>query len=120
MEGVHRRVTEIVEREVLNLAPGKVGQSNRLGVLKENKHPGRNPDLAGADVKTSIEFSRARISPREWGVWWWRGPGEGTTGWEQRKQVQHQGETRQEISVLSKRGRIQSASYCVGEPSALL
>lgn len=58
LEGVHRRETEIVEREVLNLAPGKVGQSSRLGVLKENKHPGRNPDLAGADVKTSIGFSR--------------------------------------------------------------
>lgn len=51
----------MVEIEVLNLAQGKVGQSNRLWVLKENKHPGRNPDLVDADVKTFIDFSGASL-----------------------------------------------------------
>lgn len=113
-------MTETVEREVLNLALGKVGQSKRLGVIKENKHPGRNPDLAGADVKTSTDFSRARISHQESGIWWWGRLGEGTTGWKQREQIQHQGDSRQEISILSKSRKIQSASYCTGEPTALL
>lgn len=50
---------------MLDLARGKAGQSKRLGVIKGNKHPGRNPDLAGAGVKTSPDFSRARISHHE-------------------------------------------------------
>lgn len=70
-------MTEIVEREVLNLALGRVGQSSRLGVIKENKHPGRNPDLAGAGVKASTDFSRAGISLWERGIWWWRRLDEG-------------------------------------------